>query len=295
MISETIDSVIASELKDFDILVFDNCSTDGTVDLLKRKYCSSITIISHKENIGMNGNVNFIFDMMRSTKDYKYFITLHDDNLISSDFLSKTIELLEQDNNIAFAGTAYRIIDNEGKEVNKFKYSKIHESVIMSDIEYYSHRCEGFWFPWSGAIIRTNKLGDLRFLEKEHPYYADIMFFTYLAEHNKIAYVPEYLFHYRTHENSATDTLEYDVIYQELLKEIEFFSDFLKSHKFDELQINKYKSSKNVDILYFKVKRAKNKKDLLRTAYWFVFENPHFKLHQLRFFPYRVFKNKLLI
>lgn len=55
-IRKCLDSLIAQTLKDIEIIVVDNVSTDGTREILK-EYEDKLTVIYNEENIGQNGSM----------------------------------------------------------------------------------------------------------------------------------------------------------------------------------------------------------------------------------------------
>jgi len=60
-IKECIDSVLSQDYEDWEMIITDNCSTDGTVDYLKTIRDSRIKIFYQEENLGIFGNLNFAF------------------------------------------------------------------------------------------------------------------------------------------------------------------------------------------------------------------------------------------
>ena len=77
------DSILNQTFQDFEIIIRDNCSTDGGVEFVKEKYSKEIVegklkIFVNKENLGEYGNVNAL------VKDAtgKYFLCVHSDDMI---------------------------------------------------------------------------------------------------------------------------------------------------------------------------------------------------------------------
>lgn len=60
-IKECIESVLAQEFQDWELLVGDNGSTDGTRDYLDQQTDPRIHIYKHEINLGISGNLNFLF------------------------------------------------------------------------------------------------------------------------------------------------------------------------------------------------------------------------------------------
>lgn len=77
----TLDEILKSPIKDFDITILDNASTDGTSELIE-EYCKihpNIKHVRHPHNIGGNANICRAFEMGASCgKDY-FWILCDDD------------------------------------------------------------------------------------------------------------------------------------------------------------------------------------------------------------------------
>ena len=77
----TLDEILNSPIKDFDITVLDNASTDGTSELID-EYCKkyiNLKHVRHNVNIGGNANICRAFEMGASC-DKEYFWVLCDDD-----------------------------------------------------------------------------------------------------------------------------------------------------------------------------------------------------------------------
>lgn len=60
-IKECIESVQAQDFQDWEMIISDNCSTDGTNEYIKTLSDSRIKIYYQEENLGIFGNLNFAF------------------------------------------------------------------------------------------------------------------------------------------------------------------------------------------------------------------------------------------
>lgn len=77
-LKNTLESILESPIKDFDITILDNASTDGSSELID-EYCTkhqNLKHIRHNRNIGGNANICRAFEMSKK----EYFWTLCDDD-----------------------------------------------------------------------------------------------------------------------------------------------------------------------------------------------------------------------
>lgn len=65
-IKECIDSVLSQEFQDWELLIGDNGSTDGTRDYLAALTDPRIRVYNHETNGGISGNLNILFSKARS-------------------------------------------------------------------------------------------------------------------------------------------------------------------------------------------------------------------------------------
>jgi glycosyltransferase involved in cell wall biosynthesis len=60
-IKETIDSVLAEEFQDWELIVGDNESTDGTSEYLRSLTDPRIRVYRHEKNMGVYKNIKFLY------------------------------------------------------------------------------------------------------------------------------------------------------------------------------------------------------------------------------------------
>lgn len=104
-------SAMAQDYPHLEIIVSDNCSTDATGELIASLRDDRIVYIRHPKNIGANNNFNFCLERARGD----YFLLLHDDDVIDSDFVKACMQAIDQGSEPGLIRTGTRVIDADGK------------------------------------------------------------------------------------------------------------------------------------------------------------------------------------
>ncbi len=90
-IRQCIESVLAQDSNDWVLLVADNCSTDGTWEILQEFRDSRIKLFRHERNIGVMNNWNFV----REKVETDYFCMLGSDDFLFPNFVRSKVCLLD--------------------------------------------------------------------------------------------------------------------------------------------------------------------------------------------------------
>ncbi|WP_330501454.1 glycosyltransferase family 2 protein [Peribacillus frigoritolerans] len=124
-IDSSINSVLNQSYKNIELLISDNCSTDGTFERLQKYKDPRIKLFQNKKNIGWRLNSNQLLARASGT----YVVTLHGDDVYKSHaFLERILQLFEENEN---AGVIHFIPSKDFQVVFKNKNK-------MNPEEYYS-------------------------------------------------------------------------------------------------------------------------------------------------------------
>lgn len=115
-VRQTIESVLAQQYPNIEILVQDNASTDGTWELIAEfaKTIPQVSIERNSTNCGMAGNWNLV--IKRATGDYVMLLSA--DDLLEPEFISSCIAEF-QVANIDVVATHYSILYPDGSAVGR--------------------------------------------------------------------------------------------------------------------------------------------------------------------------------
>ncbi|MEI6847406.1 MAG: glycosyltransferase [Chlorobiaceae bacterium] len=116
-ISETINSVLSQTFTDFELLIYDDHSTDGSYDIAASFMDSRIKIFRNSENLGPEGNWNKAVSNVKG----KYVKLVCGDDILFPECLEKQVAAFElpQNSGVSLVSSQRTIIDPEGKTLIK--------------------------------------------------------------------------------------------------------------------------------------------------------------------------------
>jgi glycosyltransferase involved in cell wall biosynthesis len=114
-LGEAIDAALAQTFTDFELLVLDNASTDGTSQLVQRYHDPRMRYVRHPENIGAIANGNAAFALARGT----YLLITHDDDRMKPDLLARQVAVLDAHPEILLVSTNAECINEQGRPTGR--------------------------------------------------------------------------------------------------------------------------------------------------------------------------------
>jgi glycosyltransferase involved in cell wall biosynthesis len=108
---EAIASVQAQTESDWELIVCDDGSRDGTPQLMSGFDDKRIRYIRHESNIGKSNNMRSGFEAATG----KYFVKFDDDDRLMPDFLAKMSQVLDQNPNVDLVGADHWVMDEVGE------------------------------------------------------------------------------------------------------------------------------------------------------------------------------------
>ncbi|MDI6654718.1 MAG: glycosyltransferase family 2 protein [Candidatus Hydrothermarchaeota archaeon] len=89
-----------TEYPDYEVIVVDNGSTDGSVEMLEREF-PEVKLIKNDRNLGFGRGNNQGMEIAQG----EYFFLLNNDTLVTRGWLTNAVEIMESDNRIASVGS----------------------------------------------------------------------------------------------------------------------------------------------------------------------------------------------
>lgn len=172
-----INSILDSSFKNFEIIVVDNDSKDGSVEELERVFNNKITLIKLNDNLGFSGANNIGIEYAKEN-NFDYIMLLNNDTVIDKDMISIMIESSKYHNCLVSPKIYYydnkNIIWSAGGTINWKKGLPIqygineedeNENGKLMNIEFATGCC---------LLIPIEAINDVGFLSEEYfLYYED--------------------------------------------------------------------------------------------------------------------------
>ncbi len=116
-IAETIESVLCQSMPDFELLIYDDASTDNSLEIARSYTDNRIRIVTSDSNLGPEGNWNRSISDVRG----KWVKLVCGDDILYPECLERQVEIAERPENagISLVSCQRTIIDAEGKTLIK--------------------------------------------------------------------------------------------------------------------------------------------------------------------------------
>jgi glycosyltransferase involved in cell wall biosynthesis len=203
-IKEAIDSVLAQNFTDWELIISDDGSKDGTRDYLKGLTDPRIKAHLQRQNLGIFGNLNFLFKEAQAELTQ---ILCQDDYLLDPDALGRVVgEWAKQAPDIAFMRL------NHGADSLKSDLAQFERQVLpavvtpeFSDLYFYIFGC----IPGnlSNVTLRTRTVADHGWFSTSLPYAGDFEFWSRVGHRAKWGVSTTRAVHVRQHQEQASVTL----------------------------------------------------------------------------------------
>jgi glycosyltransferase involved in cell wall biosynthesis len=192
----SIRSILAQTYTDFELLISDNASTDGT-----REICESFSALDgrirymrNSRNVGAAENYNRVF----RASSGRYFKWASHDDLCGSEFVERCVSVMEGDPSVVLCYPRTMFIDEDGRSIGVYEESDDFTSSRASErfSTWLFHRSG----PWCNAVfgvIRSDVLWRTPLIGKYNS--SDVILLGELLLRGRMVRIPEVLFYRRDH------------------------------------------------------------------------------------------------
>ena len=205
-IREALDSLLQQTFTDFELIISDNASTDGT-GVICKEYAfgdSRIRYIRQATNLGAVGNFEFVLNEARG----EYFMwAAHDDLQGSLNYLEELVGVI-RDGGYGLVFPAIEVISTaDGKSrvvgthiLDRFLTCKTREDYCIASIHHY--------YQIYGLFRRISLLQNLGYMQRAgSTLNCDTILVQAMSANSSVCYVPTATKIYRVHGDQSSDTI----------------------------------------------------------------------------------------
>lgn len=233
-IENCIQSLLKQQYKNFNIIVFDDGSTDGSIEIINnfKKKNSKIRLIKTKSP-NNHTNFNIIFKYIHLFGEF--FTIFHSDDMYNTNILKEQINFLRKFSNVVAVGTSANLINSKNKFIKKITLpNELTKLDIIKNNKFVELLFNyGFFLMTPSFMYRTNffKKNNIIFNYKKFGWAADVYFFYEISKKASIGFINKQLLNYRISKDSKSEFLKKNRIKKnDLFKVLKVIIDNEKSY-----------------------------------------------------------------
>lgn len=200
-----VESYLNQSYRNLEIIIIDDCSTDGSIEILKKlEQCNeNVRCIYHEKNSG--GPSQAIQEIIQQAGG-KYFQWIASDDYVQADAIEKFVDYLEKTNN-DYVYCNFKIINENNEFTSCWNYSHPTLDDMVGSI-----------FANASGVIPMNGLYRLDFFQKSGNTWSiyrnndhscdTINSLNFIRNGMKYGMINESLIYYRLHQNNCSHNLE---------------------------------------------------------------------------------------
>ncbi|MEI7576183.1 MAG: glycosyltransferase family A protein [Armatimonadota bacterium] len=194
LLKETVDSILSQTYRDFELLLVDDFSTDGTRERLAELLDDRIVFSPNPKNMGAGATRNRGIDLAKGQ-----FIALTDqDDLWHPTKLEEQVEAMQADKDVVLVGThaqAFSIVDGGRTDGDTFAHPADDQSI--REFFFYSSPFVSSTVLVRGDVLRSHSLRFRTDMGKSSC--EDYDLWRRISGYGKVANIPKVLLDYREH------------------------------------------------------------------------------------------------
>jgi len=209
-IEESIKSIFDQTFRDFELIIYDDCSTDNTLkiveDVLKKFEVNHVIKTPFVgERVGCGEGRNKAIQEASG----KYLAIQDGDDISFQNRLQKEVEFLEENQDIFCVSSWADVIDEQGDFIEIFNYPPAYHKKIKKEI--FEKKNNPIIDP--ASMFRRDIFNKLGGYDKKWGLVPDFnLWIRAMKEGYKFANIQEVLIHYRKHSGSVTNKYKMDVV-----------------------------------------------------------------------------------
>ncbi len=207
ILKECLLSLYNNTFREFDTILIDNGSSDGSVDFVRENF-PLVGIIENDKNLGYAGACN----QGILISETEFILLLNNDTVMPENFLVEMLSAMREDSNIAMVQPKIKSIQNKnyfdysgaaGGEMDIFGYpfarGRVFDNVEKDEKQYDLMEKNVFWTSGCAVLIRKKVLDEIGVLDTDffaHQEEIDLNWRAQLAGYKNVVTCKTHIFHY---------------------------------------------------------------------------------------------------
>ena len=208
---ESVDSILSQTFSDFELIISDNASADGTEAICRTYVERDSRVAYHRQpqNLGITENYNTVFRLSNAP----YFKWASSSDICMPEFLSKCVAVQQNHSDVVLCYPRTRLFNSRTSDVEDYNDDL---NLVDEDPLIRFYQCIGRLRLNNAlnGVIRADVLARTGLIKAF--FMSDVCLMAELSLHGKFVEVPEFLFYRRMDPDTATKLMEYE-------KEVKYF------------------------------------------------------------------------
>lgn len=195
-IGAAIESILNQTYKNFELIIIEDCSTDETLNVIKKYNDSRIKLLQNERNLGIAYSTNRGIAYSQG----KYIALLDDDDMAAPERLELQVNYLEEHTDIDILGGRSNRIDAEGNLLRQEAIPRYNPKYIKATLLF---QCLNFR---NGTTMIRREFIDKYGLQYQENCYGmqDFKFFIDSSKVGNISAIVDLLLYHRVHDKNET-------------------------------------------------------------------------------------------
>jgi glycosyltransferase involved in cell wall biosynthesis len=201
LLRTSLQSVLWQSLRDVEVIVSDNASTDDTEEVVRSLRDPRVVYDRNPENVGLFANLSRCLSLGSG----RYRVVLPDDDLMLPGNLERKVAFLERHPTAAMVHSGFRFLDATGNPAGPIvNWARLDEDTLEPGASFVRRSIAlGGLVCVSSVMLRSEHVAGERFDPDDGPY-ADMALWLRVASRGDVGFLPEPLSGLRVHEASAS-------------------------------------------------------------------------------------------
>jgi glycosyltransferase involved in cell wall biosynthesis len=193
-LNEAIDSILNQTFTDFEFIIIDDCSTDGSLDIIKSYKDERIILIQNEVNKGYVFGLNYAISIAKG----KYIARMDSDDISHKNRFESQVNFLTENKDVILCGTNYELINANSSNNISYTHENIKSNMLL--FNQFAHPSVMFQIDF----LRSNSL---MYNEDFVPAEDYDLWFRIIELGGQVTNLSEKLLSYRIHNSQISESL----------------------------------------------------------------------------------------